>query len=1092
MDETIKIMIVDDDPDDRSLAIRELRRNFQDIEIIEVVEPDDLSEALEEMDFDIVITDYHVRWTNGLKVLKEVKKRKPDCPVIMFTGTGNEELAVQAMKSGLEDYVVKSPKHFVRLSASVYSAVQDIKKRREKKELENLYTRLFQRVPVALYSVDPDGNILAANSAMIDLLGFGSEEEICSYEAADFHPDEEKRKEELFILKEAGVVKGYELRLKRKDGKSIWVKDNAYVIRDEQGEIQYIEGSLEDITAVKEAHMDLKTQKEKIEKLHDVASKIVECDTEEEVYNLGIDAAENILGFSACTIHKVEDDEFVVMATKEGALEIGGRNPVTGIAGKSYKENRSILVRDLEKEADAEPAKKEYQSAISIPMEDVGVFLNISTEKNKFDEDDIEMGEILVSHMTDALKRIEFTKNMSENIEKLRQLHLAVSKIDKVDNEYELFDMTLEMANNILDFEWCTIHMIEGDEVVVRATTHTETEMGTRLSINDGIYGKTCREKRAFLVNDITQDEDAKPTASGLESAISVPIGEYGDIQILSNRKNRFNEEDLKLAELLANHVSEALKRIKYTNKLQESEEKYRLISENSYDLICILDYDGGINYANRAFDRLLGYEPDQLVGTNVYDLVAPEHKEEIGKAFVEIIEKGEEQERLQFKIKDTDANLLWFEAVGRKMEGTEESVMMVARDINKRKRAVVKAELSGKKIQKLHDVALTMMACSDADEVYELTIEAASDILDFNVCTIAVEDDSHLSIKTAQGEVYEPDLKIKKDVGILGKTYTEKRSFLVDDIDESNLAQPYKTKYKSALSIPMGKFGVFQAISFKKADFDEDDLKMAEVLVSHTVEVLKRIQYEKKIREEEERYRSIFENTGTAMILLDQDMKIFMANKEGEKLLGYPAQELNDMNFDEFVLEEDSERMEKLMEDILEDKEKGIPSDTFLKIQNRYGDIREIFQTISHLPDSNFVLLSMIDITQQKKNLDTLEESQEMFRVAFEGAPLGMLLIDNEKKIIEVNQLVLDMTGYSEKDLASMTLDDVLGEDERWREDFDDLVNGKKEQFYRHLPLKKKDSTSLGCGVKCLAVKKHDGEIKRIVMYLQKEHDGV
>ncbi len=648
MSETIKIMIVDDNPDDRSLAIREIKRNFRDVEVNEIVDSNELKDALEGCDFDIVITDYHIRWTDGMKVLREVKKRKPDCPVIMFTGTGNEEIAVQAMKSGLEDYVVKSPKHFVRLSASVHSAIEDIKERKERRELEDLYTRLFERVPIPLYSVTVDGKILAANSAMVDLLGFKSKEDLYSCEAHDFYPDKSLRNKEISILQEKGVIKGYEIPLERIDGENIWVKDNAYVIRDEDNEVIYIEGSMEDVTAINKANIKLKEEKDKIERLHDFAYKIVGCTTEEEVYDLSIHAAENILGFSACTIHKVEDDELVVKATKDGALEVGSKNPVTGIAGKSYRERRSILVKDVDDAEDAEPANKEYRSAISIPIDDIGVFLNISTEKNRFDENDLKMGEILVSHMTDALKRIR----------------------------------------------------------------------------------------------------------------------------------------------------------------------------------------------------------------------------------------------------------------------------------------------------------------------------------------------------------------------------------------------------------------------------------------------------YEKGIKEKEEMHRGILENTGTAMLIIGKDMNISMMNKECEKLIGYSQEEVEDKKFSDFVFSEDLSKLKDSIDDLFnKDIER---SDMIMSIQNRYNDIRDVFQTASSLPGSDLVLISMIDITQHKKNLDSMENSQEIFRIALEGAPIGMLLVDSEGNIIEANRSALEMTGYTEKEMLSFNLNHLIKDLEKWERELKDLTEGQKGSCSCNVSLIKKDSERLSCEVKALAVRKKDKSINNLLIYLK------
>lgn len=119
----LRILLVDDNPDDRALVIRTLRQEFPRVEIEQVSNPDGLSTALERLDHDLCITDFQLLWTDGLKVLHRVKARDPHRPVIMFTATGSEEIAVEAMKAGLSDYVLKSPRHFARLTAAVHTAL---------------------------------------------------------------------------------------------------------------------------------------------------------------------------------------------------------------------------------------------------------------------------------------------------------------------------------------------------------------------------------------------------------------------------------------------------------------------------------------------------------------------------------------------------------------------------------------------------------------------------------------------------------------------------------------------------------------------------------------------------------------------------------------------------------------------------------------------------------------------------------------------------------------------------------------------------------------------------------------------------------
>ncbi|MBP5971394.1 response regulator [Brasilonema sp. CT11] len=103
----LRILLIDDNFDVHLSIAQQLKQEFSRIEVTSIIHAKSFEEALAVGDFDIVITDYSLQWTNGLEVLKTIKTKYPNCPVIMYTDSGNEEIAVLGMKSGLSDYVLK-------------------------------------------------------------------------------------------------------------------------------------------------------------------------------------------------------------------------------------------------------------------------------------------------------------------------------------------------------------------------------------------------------------------------------------------------------------------------------------------------------------------------------------------------------------------------------------------------------------------------------------------------------------------------------------------------------------------------------------------------------------------------------------------------------------------------------------------------------------------------------------------------------------------------------------------------------------------------------------------------------------------------
>jgi PAS domain S-box-containing protein len=275
MNDALCILLIDDNPDDRLLIIRELRREFPNLRVKHVTDAESFDRALEMGDFNLAITDYQLRWSDGLAILRSLKTRYPHCPVIMFTATGSEEIAVEAMKSGLDDYVLKSPKHLSRLRASVRLALERARQRRELEMIERRYQSLFDNVPVGLYRSTPEGKILEANQTMVRMLGYPDRESLLQVNALELYVNPEDRKRWLALLERERIVKNFEAQFRRYDGTVIWVRNGAKVIHDEEGHLLYFEGRLEDITEYRRMEEELRESERRYRLLAENVTDII-------------------------------------------------------------------------------------------------------------------------------------------------------------------------------------------------------------------------------------------------------------------------------------------------------------------------------------------------------------------------------------------------------------------------------------------------------------------------------------------------------------------------------------------------------------------------------------------------------------------------------------------------------------------------------------------------------------------------------------------------------------------------------------------------------------------------------------------------
>jgi PAS domain S-box-containing protein len=250
-----RILLVDDNPDDRALVTRELRREMPELVITEIADEEALDRALEKADFDLVITDYELYWGDGLEIVDRVKEKNPQVPILMFTGSGSEEIAVEAMKAGVLDYITKDPEHFSRLRTSVQQAFERLRYSVELARAEQRYKELFDAVPIGLFRCTPQGQILDANPAFLAMTGLPAGRD-SENNFKKLHADPNGFKSWQEKLERDGAVTCVESHFKTPDGSSRWIQIHAKAVRDpETGNIIY-EGSVEDISHRKQADAD--------------------------------------------------------------------------------------------------------------------------------------------------------------------------------------------------------------------------------------------------------------------------------------------------------------------------------------------------------------------------------------------------------------------------------------------------------------------------------------------------------------------------------------------------------------------------------------------------------------------------------------------------------------------------------------------------------------------------------------------------------------------------------------------------------------------------------------------------------------------
>lgn len=173
----MRVLLVDDDPDDRRLAARTLRQELDSAEIVQIGQIGELDAALRSPEAPaLAITDYALNWSDGLKVFQQIRAAYPHCPVIAFSGVGDEALAVELIKAGLDDYVSKSERD--QLGTAARASIERAAARQQYGKTELDGGELFRSAPIGIYQCTGSGELIAGNAALIALLGLSSEDDL--------------------------------------------------------------------------------------------------------------------------------------------------------------------------------------------------------------------------------------------------------------------------------------------------------------------------------------------------------------------------------------------------------------------------------------------------------------------------------------------------------------------------------------------------------------------------------------------------------------------------------------------------------------------------------------------------------------------------------------------------------------------------------------------------------------------------------------------------------------------------------------------------------------------------------------------------
>ncbi len=413
-----------------------------------------------------------------------------------------------------------------------------------------------------------------------------------------------------------------------------------------------------------------------------------------------------------------------------------------------------------------------------------------------------------------------------------------------------------------------------------------------------------------------------------------------------------------------------------------------------------LVDEDATIHDVNPAYCEMVGYSREELLEMDLHD-VRPGMTPEYQREFVQkAIEEGSVEFETQHRTKDGEMIDLKASAATIEHDGKVYLVGMV-RDVTEAKQKEREIEESRQMFRSLFEQNPHPVYYFDLegnfqgvnDKLVEFTGYSREELLQMSFERFIVEEDLERTIKqfkkAASGKAGQYEIQVKvKDGSRKNIRVTKFPMYVGDEIT--------------------GVFGILQDITeYKKAA--------------------------RKLRESEQRFRTMFENNPHSVFYFDKQGKFLGANKRFEELSGYSEEELKERTFEEFIHPDDLDRTWNYFQKGLE----GEIQQYEITGIRRNGEERQVFVTnFPYMKDGECVGLFGIceDITARKAANIRLKRSEQRFKSLFERNPDAVYSFDAKGNFLMANQALEELTGYDIQELKKLNFEPLVAPEDRER----------------------------------------------------------
>jgi PAS domain S-box-containing protein len=846
------------------------------------------------------------------------------------------------------------------------------------------YTNLLDQIQDVYYRSDSDGRLVKASRSLATLLGYDDISECIGRNIADdFYMVPADRKPFLEEIYRSGKVTNYEVRLKKKDGTSVLVSTSTHVNVDATGKALGVEGTFRDITERKRQEHILRTQL-------DLGLALQTTHGMRETLDVCLKAATEISGTDAGGIYLVDE--------KTGSVDLLVSRNLTGefVANASHYPADSANARIIR-----------AGRPLYVPYNELGV----THTPDQVWEGLRASAVIPISSGRKVTACLNITSHILWEIPQAARVALETiaiqigAAIERVRADQELQESEQRYRNVVEDqTEFITRFLPDGMHVFVNDAycryfgLKREEILGHRFRPE---FPPEDRKRMDLFFKTLTPDHPVDI----IEHRIIMPDGSirwqrWSDRAIFDPAENITEYQSVGRDVTVMKETEEALR---------ASERQFRLLAENSQDVIERHSADARCIYISPACRTLLGYDPEELIGHYATEILHPEDIPVIA-GYRKSVSRNNPSAKVSFRIRHRDGHFIWFESVFRGLfdekSGELMEIFSINRDITERRKAEEQLEESRERFQTIFRDSPLGIAIVSPDFTFRMVNRQFCGMLKYSedeLLTKSFADITHpdhltpditesRKIFTGEREVYKTEKRyIKKDGSILWASLTASpvkdgagrvlyTIALIEDITERRDAE--------------------DALRQKTGDLDSRNRLISTLL--ETVPI------------------------GIFMVEAHSGKPI-IANREAARLLGRGI-----------LPDATEENLAEVYEAYQAATSQRYPTEEMPVIRGMHGESRHIDDMVVVRPDGTRVqleifgtpvfdsqgrvtasLVSFLDITDRKRAEVALRVAQEKYTKAFHAVQDAMTISELDSgKFIEVNEAATVLFGYSREEL--------------------------------------------------------------------------